>query len=693
MHNILQDSPICEEAQDEFGRVPLVELIANSIIAFSKDNHSCTNIGLYGTWGCGKTSMINLLRKRLKDNGKSDKIVMAHFNPWQAGSEEVLMIDFFKSICCDFEGNVRSFIKKYGDFISLASRAVPVVGEAVSSGINGIRTAFASNEKTLKEQKDRISKAIVKSGKHLLVFIDDLDRLDKEELHAVFRLIRQVADFDNTIYVVAMDVDMASKSIAQYYGGSSIEDGRRFIDKIIQVPISLPVISKTVLSSCLEQSLRKKILYNTKLELDDEELGLIVESVVDLFETKRDCIRYINQLGFILPSVVYEVNVYDFCVLEAIKTISQEVYFSILHNKNALLKLTDGVGAPVLDKEKLREYLENRFKEAIEDITKHITVHNLGRKIKVLLEDDLFCFNGIDEFDLIDHQRLQSRIYFDKYFVMTVPENLIPDIEIYKLKDRLCSMDYHALSDWINRNNHRFGFGEIQRATLRIIRMFDADERCKYVKLFCEALSISELAQGYDYNTHLFNHERTDVFVTSVLISRYMVGYQELKVGMENDVDSCVLDETLATIYHEADFVYCMYVHNGLFNLLRNKMSQMVSSFNALKMRFKSIDFDEQMKFYYEILVSFYRFWKNTDVEEMKDYLLSQMKKKQFNCEAFIEKFISQGYDNSLVDFVNLFQDIVPQLANKINNSGINYEKDSTVRMFLNNYKILIYNK
>ena len=65
MHTILQDSPIHDESQDEFGRVPLVELIAKSIIAYSKESHPCTNIGLYGAWGSGKTSLINLLKKRL----------------------------------------------------------------------------------------------------------------------------------------------------------------------------------------------------------------------------------------------------------------------------------------------------------------------------------------------------------------------------------------------------------------------------------------------------------------------------------------------------------------------------------------------------------------------------------------------------------------------------------------------------
>ena len=185
--------------------------------------------------------------------------------------------------------------------MSFAAKAIPVVGQTLSSGIKSAKEALASSESTLKEQKDQISKAITDSGKHLLVFIDDLDRLDKEELHTVFRLIRQVADFDNTIYVVAMDVDMASKSIAQYFGKGSTEDGRRFIDKIVQVPITLPVIQKNFLIKYLQRSLH--FLFEQYIPYELCHVDNIAKDVAGLFGTKRDCIRYMNQLRFVVPAV------------------------------------------------------------------------------------------------------------------------------------------------------------------------------------------------------------------------------------------------------------------------------------------------------------------------------------------------------------------------------------------------------
>ena len=688
---ITPDTPIQEVYQDEFGRTPLSELISNSIVTLSKSNHNCTIYGIYGAWGEGKTSMMNLVESHLLGLGDNDNIIIAHFNPWQVGSEELLMGEFFKSICKDSLGDIRDFMKKYGDTIAFASSAVgnvilPGFGIVVSKGIKSVKKALESCKDTLIEQKDKISKSIRQSGKHLLVFIDDLDRLDKEELHTVFRLIRQVADFDNTIYMVAMDVDMASKSISQYFGEGHVEDGRRFIDKIVQVPISLPVISKTVLNEWLKRKLGDVVVGQTGI--GDDELNSLVAKITELFETKRDCIRYVNQMRFIFPSVVGEVNNNDFCLVETIKVISQEAYLKILHNKSSLLRMQEKEVFPFLEDQEANKLLDKRFQNALDDIVNGLTAHNVGKKIKNLLEYDLFYHNSVDVFDLIDNQRLQSEIYFDKYFLMAVPDNLIPDVEMDRLKDNILSMNHHGLSHWIDEMYIRYGYSEIQRATLRIIRKFDEDGRCKATKLFCEALSISEPAK--EYLPHLYNQKRLDVFVATVLIPRYMVRSSETDMGMMADVDKEVLDETLSTIYQESEFNYCMLIHYGV-NKALTLTTNTVKSFGFLKDRFVNLGFEDQMKLHRELLISFYSFWKIQDAGEMATFLTSLIQQEDFRSEVFINKFVMYDGDaTKIAPFIILFKDLVLLLVDKVNEEGVDYGKASSVRLFMANYKVVL---
>lgn len=690
---ITPDTPIQEASEDEFGRIPLSESISNSIVTLSKSNHKCTIYGIYGAWGEGKTSMMNLVESHLLGLGDDDNIIIAHYNPWQVGSEELLMGEFFKSICKDSLGDIRDFMKKYGDTIAFASSAVgnivlPGFGIVVSNGIKSVKKALESCKDTLIEQKRKISKSIRQSGKHLLVFIDDLDRLDKEELHTVFRLIRQVADFDNTIYIIAMDVDMASKSISQYFGEGRVEDGRRFIDKIVQVPIGLPVISKTVLNEWLKRMLGDIVVAQTGI--GDDDLISLVAKITELFETKRDCIRYINQMRFIFPSVIGEVNTYDFCLVEAIKVISQEAYMKILHNKSSLLRMQEKEVFPFLKDQEANTLLDNRFQDALDDIVKGLTVHNVGKKIKNVLEYDLFYHNPMsDTFDLIDKQRLQSDIYFDKYFLMAVPENLIPDVEMDRLKDGLMSMDHYGLSRWIDEMGIRYGYSEIQRATLRIIRKFDEDGQCKATKLFCEALSISELAKGY--LPHVYNQKQLDVFVATMLIPRYMVRSRETEIGMMIEVDKDVLDETLSTIYQEAEFNYCMLIHYGVNKSQTPTTIKTISSFGILKGRFINLGFEGQMKLHQELLTSFYSFWKLADAGEMTMFLTYLIQQEDFRSEVFIDKFVMYDGDaTKIAPFVFLFKDVVLLLVDKVNEEGVDYGKDSSVRLFMANYKAVL---
>lgn len=688
---ITPDSPIQEAYEDEFGRIPLSELISNSIVTLSKSNHKCTVYGIYGAWGEGKTSMMNLVRSHLLGLGDNDNIIMAHFNPWQVGSEELLMGEFFKSICKDSLGDIRDFMKKYGDTIAFASSAVgnivlPGFGIVVSKGVKNVKKALESCKDTLIEQKDKISNSIRKSGKHLLVFIDDLDRLDKEELHTVLRLIRQVADFDNTIYMVAMDVDMASKSISQYFGEGRVEEGRRFIDKIVQVPISLPVISKIVLNEWLKRSMGDIIV--ARSGIGDDDLNTLVAKITGLFETKRDCIRYVNQMRFIFPFVVGEVNINDFCLVEAIKVISQEAYLKILYNKNSLLRIQEKEVFPFLEDQEASKLLDKRFQNALDDIVNGLTAHNVGKKIKNVLEYDLFYHNSVDAFDLIDNQRLQTEIYFDKYFLMAVPENLIPDVEMDRLKNNILSMNHHGLSRWIDEMYNRYGYNEIQRATLRIIRKFDEDGRCKATKLFCKALSISELAKGY--LPHLYNQKQLDVFVATVLIPRYMVRSRETEMGVKTDVDKEVLDETLSTIYQESEFNYSMLIHYGV-NKTLTPTTNTVASFEFLKDRFINLGFENQMKLHRELLTSLYSFWKIQDAGEMTTFLTSLIQQESFCSEVFINKFIM--YDDNATDirsFIKLFKDVVLLLVDKVNAEEIDYGKESSVRLFMANYKTVL---
>ena len=66
----VSDEPIEELAADAFGHKVFVETLYRCV----KDCDCKINIGLFGKWGVGKTSIVRLLAKKLQESDKDIKV-------------------------------------------------------------------------------------------------------------------------------------------------------------------------------------------------------------------------------------------------------------------------------------------------------------------------------------------------------------------------------------------------------------------------------------------------------------------------------------------------------------------------------------------------------------------------------------------------------------------------------------------
>ena len=80
--NIYGDSPTIE---DGLGFDKYADVLLNLIEEF--DGKTCLTIGIHGSWGSGKTSLMKMLEKRLKDND-DDTFKPIWFNAWAYGGDE-----------------------------------------------------------------------------------------------------------------------------------------------------------------------------------------------------------------------------------------------------------------------------------------------------------------------------------------------------------------------------------------------------------------------------------------------------------------------------------------------------------------------------------------------------------------------------------------------------------------------------
>lgn len=75
--------------------------------------------------------------------------------------------------------------------------------------------------------------------RNFIIFIDDLDRLDPNEIQTVLKLIRLVADFPNITYVLSLDEEIAAMSIQNLYtpgGHGEYEHGKSILKNSFNFP-------------------------------------------------------------------------------------------------------------------------------------------------------------------------------------------------------------------------------------------------------------------------------------------------------------------------------------------------------------------------------------------------------------------------------------------------------------------------
>lgn len=324
------DAPIHTLENDRFDRHPLAKRIAQVI---SKRNESSSLvIGIYGKWGEGKTSVLNLIDSEIK----SKDIFTIRYNPWRYTGEEELFATFYYTVATTLQEKLTTHKEEAGAFIDTYLKPFFRIG-GLDGAAEGISTILGKAD--LPKLRERVNELLAQENKRLVVFIDDIDRLDKDELYAIFRLVKLNAEFRNTVYVLSFDYDVVSQAISEQYG-SDPQAGRNFLEKIIQVPIYLPKIPQYLLIEyCFDEL--KKVHSENNIVLSGDEANRFSEAFWNSFETMLTTPRmarlYKNLLQFSVPLLEGEVNIVDLMLIEGIKVFYPKLYTAIYNNSNLFL--------------------------------------------------------------------------------------------------------------------------------------------------------------------------------------------------------------------------------------------------------------------------------------------------------------------------------------------------------------------
>lgn len=185
-------------------------------------------VGVNGEWGSGKSTLIELVKRQMDGD-----VHIIEFNPWTSHQLANLTVDFFKTIAASIGSfTMRRTLVKYG--VALSKGIKREFGDAL-----GYLEAAPSLDRQLKDISSYIKRKEIK----LLIIIDDIDRMDGDEILAVFKLARRSGNLPNTVYLLAFNHDYVEKQICHKIKGANDGDSFNYIDKIINLPFDVPKLT------------------------------------------------------------------------------------------------------------------------------------------------------------------------------------------------------------------------------------------------------------------------------------------------------------------------------------------------------------------------------------------------------------------------------------------------------------------
>ena len=338
----VSDEPIEELTEDAFGHKVFVETLYRCV----KDCDCRINIGLFGKWGVGKTSIVGLLAKKLQENDKDIKVFL--FDAWKYShsslphelilglnrklgklNQEELESDIYnireeeavptrkgfkanlQSIWHQFSRSIIITISLYLllvvlritgviDGILFTSLVVLIIAPVAYQILKEIATSRVPMGKVIvlpsklnpEQLQSRFGKVVDditknKASNRLIIIVDNLDRCPGESAIEMFGAIKNLMEHEKCVYLFPCDQDALINHLisVRHYDDT---DAREFLRKFFQTTLTMPPLIGHDL-----ENFTKDLLSHLEIEYGSQVLEVIVNAFL---EDPRKIKQFLNNL-------------------------------------------------------------------------------------------------------------------------------------------------------------------------------------------------------------------------------------------------------------------------------------------------------------------------------------------------------------------------------------------------------------
>lgn len=274
-------------AQDLLGFADIAEPVQEALL---RERLDPVAVGVFGDWGSGKSTVLEILRERLVARGR---VVVVYTRPWEydpnIDPKATLIAEVLSAVRAEVSKDESRMTELAGRFRGLVSRvqwskaltlvansaltlSIPKISDVV--GLFGEAGDDGLADPTLQGFREEFDELMAELEEidRVVVLVDDLDRCLPDTVVAALEAMKLFLSVRKMGFVIAADRRLVTLAIASRYGQSAQGAimAREYLEKIVQIPISVPTLGLADTEAYLAMMLLER-------HLDDAAMGRLAE--------------------------------------------------------------------------------------------------------------------------------------------------------------------------------------------------------------------------------------------------------------------------------------------------------------------------------------------------------------------------------------------------------------------------------
>nr|WP_321527139.1 P-loop NTPase fold protein [uncultured Cohaesibacter sp.] len=438
--------------QDKLNFAPFASRMAKVIISLTAPNGYV--IGIHGRWGSGKSTAINFILAYLNKHNvehENDQVIHIDFRPWIVSGHQDLVKTFFKILSehlVSKENKRRRLLRStLGVFQGTTDNLVDAAATvALTIDPSGTASGFGANvakksvnallrhflkDPSLQTAYENLKDQLNRSGKRFLVTIDDIDRLEEENVRVIMQMVKSIGCLPNVVYLLSYDRDIVWGALDQNLD----RIGPKFAEKIVQQEIELPRPSRNSLLAILDEEIS---FLTSETSNSGRWHYLVRDGIHRWIRSPRDVVRLSNAVKFSWPAMENEIDPQDLLAMEGVRLFDPAAFSWIRDNRDFIFK----EGRFMMANDEAKAEVVEGLKVSIPDDCRSQVMSILTTLFPQLSELQGNNYNSGESLAETARRRgVGSEAGYDTYFSLHPSSDAVPKTVVNELMSKLESAD------------------------------------------------------------------------------------------------------------------------------------------------------------------------------------------------------------------------------------------------------------